>query len=135
MSYLLDTNVVSETRKRRPPLQIVAAINAIPLGLAHISVLTLGEMRRGVVMKAAADHQSAIEFENWLDDVQITLAGRILPVTPAIALRWGELNVGRTRPIIDTLLAATALVHDLTVVTRNERDFADLGVRLLNLWR
>jgi len=135
VKYLLDTNVVSETRKRRPPPQIVSVINAIPIEEAYISVLTLGEMRRGIVMKAAADRGSAAEFELWLDDVQRTLAGRILPVTSAIALRWGEINIGRTRPIIDTLLAATALVHDLTVVTRNERDFADLGVRLINPWR
>lgn len=135
MSYLLDTNVVSETRKRRPTPQLVAAINAIPISQAHISVLTLGEMRRGVILKAPLDPHSAAEFQTWLDDVRITLAGRILPVTPAIALRWGELNTGRTRSVIDTLLAATALVHDLTVVTRNERDFADLNVRLLNPWR
>lgn len=135
MSYLFDTNVVSETRKRRPPPQIVAVINSIPLDEAYVSVLTLGEMRRGIVMKAAVDRASAVEFEAWLDDVQKTLAGRILPITSEIALRWGELNIGRTRPIVDTLIAATALVHDLTLVTRNERDFADLGVRLLNPWR
>ena len=135
MNYLFDTNVVSETRKRRPPPQIVAVIGSIPLSAAYVSVLTLGEMRRGAAMKAAYDGQSAMEFELWLADVEKTLAGRILPVTTAIAFRWGEMTAGRTRPVVDTLLAATASVHGLTVVTRNERDFSDLGVPVLNPWR
>jgi predicted nucleic acid-binding protein len=134
VSYLFDTNVVSETRKRRPPPQIVAVLNAIPLSAAHISVLTLGEMRRGAVMKAASDPGSAAEFELWLADIETTLVGRILPITPGIASRWGEMSAGRTRPVIDTLLAATASVHGLTVVTRNTRDFRDLGVSVLNPW-
>ena len=134
MSYLFDTNVISETRKRRPPAQIVAVINSIPLSAAHVSVLTLGEMRRGAMMKAEHDPHSAMEFDFWLTDIEKTLAGRILPVTPAIALRWGEMTTGRTRPVIDTLLAATASIHGLTMVTRNTRDFHDLGVSVLNPW-
>lgn len=135
MKYLLDTNVVSETRKRRASPELMAFLGELSSGSAHISVLTLGELRRGVVLKQAANPALAAEFAEWLVDIERDYVSRTLPVTAEIAHRWGEMSSDRTRPVTDTLIAATAFVHDLTVVTRNERDYRDLGVRVLNPWR
>ena len=134
MSYLLDTNVVSETRKRRASSQVLAFLTSLPSTSMHISVLTLGEMRRGVAMKAETDPILAAEFADWLSDAKRFYDDRILPVTGEVADQWGKMSADRSRPVADTLIAATALVHDLTLVTRNERDFVGLNLRLINPW-
>ena len=135
MRYLLDTNVVSETRKRRAAPELMAFLRELASDSTHISVLTLGELRRGVVLKQGASPALAEEFAVWLLAIEQDFYGRTLPVTAEIAHRWGEMSSDRTRPVTDTLIAATASVHGLTVVTRNERDYRDLGVRVINPWR
>ena len=90
---------------------------------------------KDVVLKQGASPALAEEFAAWLLAIEQDFDGRTLPVTAEIAHRWGEMSSDRTRPVTDTLIAATASVHDLTVVTRNERDYRDLGVRVINPWR
>ena len=135
MSYLLDTNVISEFSKRRPNQSITDFVASLPTEGTWLSVMSLGEIRRGVEIELARNPDSGKSIERWLEVTEEQFSARLLPITAEIAHRWGTISADRTRPIIDTLLAATALVHDLTVVTRNERDFSDLGVAVLNPWR
>jgi len=135
LSYLLDTNVISEFSKRRPNPVITDFVKSLRASGTWLSAMSLGEIRRGVEMEAAKNPPSADAIRRWLLATETEFASRVLPVTTEIAYRWGVISADRTRPVVDTLIAATALVHDLTLVTRNERDFADLGVRLLNPWR
>jgi predicted nucleic acid-binding protein len=132
--FLLDTNIVSEIRK--------GAARAHPgfwkwwLGMSgenlFLSVLTLGEIRKGIALLAARDPAQSVVLEKWLHGIRAEFAGQLLEITPAVADRWGCLQAIRPLPDIDALLAATALDHDLTLVTRNTADFSGLGLRLLN---
>ena len=97
--------------------------------------MSLGEIRRGVEMEAVKNPASADAVYRWLLATEIRFASHVLPVTTEIAYRWGAISADRTRPVVDTYLAATAIVHGLTLVTRNERDFVGINVRLLNPWR
>ena len=135
MSYLLDTNVLSELRRKQPKPGVVAWLQARPAQALFLSVLTLGEIRKGIEGLPDATRRQAIA--DWLEvELPRYFEGRLLPLDAHTADRWGRLMVhaGRPLPAIDGLLAATALQHDLTLVTRNTRDFAGLGLRLLNPW-
>lgn len=133
--YLLDTNVVSETRKARPDTSVVAFLSgAVSAGL-FMSALTLGELRKGVAAKRRADPAAADQLGAWVDGIETHFADRLLPVDSSIARRWGELSAERSLPVIDTLIAATALHHGLTLVTRNTRDVAATGVPLVDPWQ
>ena len=133
--YLLDTNVLSETRKRRPDEAVLAFLEAAESSLLFISVLALGELRRGVVLKMAGDSEGAKAIGSWVDWLEHSFADRIVGIDAATARLWGELSAQRSRPVIDTLLAATAVVHNLTLVTRNEKDVMDVtSLMLLNPW-
>lgn len=133
--YLLDTNVLSETRKRRPDEAVLAFLEAAEPSLLFISVLALGELRKGVVLKMADDSEGAKAIASWVDGLELGFADRIVGIDAATARLWGELSAQRSRPVIDTLLAATAIVHDLTLVTRNEKDVVDIpSLMLLNPW-
>jgi predicted nucleic acid-binding protein len=96
--------------------------------------LTVGELRKGVSNRKRKDIVGGLALEAWVDKVEIRFAARILGVDLRIATLWGALSADRTRTAVDTLLAATAIVHGLTLVTRNTKDVADLPVRLLNPW-
>ena len=100
-----------------------------------ISVLSLGELRKGVALKIRSDANAAKRLGAWVDGLEFSFSERILGIDAAIARQWGELSAERSRPVVDTLLAATALVHKLTLVTRNISDVHDLGVKLLDPWR
>lgn len=135
MSYLLDTNVLSELRRKQPNPGVVAWLQARPAQALFLSVLTLGEIRKGIEGLPDATRRQAIA--DWLEvELPRYFEGRLLPLDAHTADRWGRLmaHAGRPLPAIDGLLAATALQHDLTLVTRNTRDFAGLGLRLLNPW-
>lgn len=132
--YLLDTNVVSETRKRRAQESVIAFLAAAPASQLFVSVLTIGELRKGVAAKRSTDLEGAGELARWVDAIEITFADRILPVEVAVARAWGELSASRTLPVIDTLIAATAAVYGLALVTRNVRDVGETGVELINPW-
>lgn len=131
MAYLLDTNVISELRKRKPHGAVLSWIEKIPEGALYISVVTLGEIQAGVEITRDQDKEKAEEIERWLDDV----AGswNILHIDPAVARRWARLMHRRPdHHLEDALIAATALVFDLKVVTRNMADFKRFGVELIN---
>ncbi|MGX5801458.1 PIN domain-containing protein [Bradyrhizobium sp. Arg314] len=130
--YLLDTKFVSDVQRRLPmPTAWLASIDPASISL---SVITLGEIERGIVKQRKVDPERAARLDIWLRELRRDTADRILPVTEEIALAWGRITAGRTRGSADTLVAATALVHDLIVVTRNVADFEDTGVTVLNPW-
>lgn len=133
--YLLDTNVLSETRKKRPDPGVIGFLeSAEPTGL-YISVLSLGELRRGVIAKRREDEDTALKLSNWVDGLEFSFADRIVAIDAAICRLWGEWSGERPRPVIDTLLAATAAARGLTLVTRNVRDVLGLPVPILNPWQ
>lgn len=133
MKYLLDTNVISELRKGvRCHPAVRAFFDRAPADSLFLSALTLGELRKGIEQIRHRDHGQAERLDAWLGDLQKLYANRVIPVDSAVAGRWGQLNAMRTFPVIDGLLAATALVHDLTLVTRNARDIADSGALWLD---
>ena len=133
MSWLLDTNVVSEIRKGGRANEGVRVWNERTRGQDKlVSVLTLGEIRRGIEAKRRRDTPTALALEQWLLRLEETFADRVLAVDRIIADRWGALSVPDPLPIVDGLLAATALVHDLTLVTRNVRQLERTGARLLD---
>lgn len=131
MTYLLDTNVVSEARKPNASPQVTSWLSSVEPNDVYLSVLVLGEIRRGIE-RVRRDPQRTRVLEAWFDALQDEFEYRTLVITAPIAQEWGRLNAYRAFPVVDSLLAATALVHDLTLVTRNVRDVADTGVRLLN---
>src|SRR6266700_5205832 len=133
MTYLLDTNVLSETRKRQPAQGLTDWIAATPPDRMHVSVLTLGEIESGIAkVRGRGDRYQAAALERWLRDVQAGFEKRILPVTLPVAAAWGRLQHAQPLPVIDGLIAATARVHGMTVVTRNVKDFELAGVQVLN---
>lgn len=132
--YLLDTNVVSELRRARPNRAVAAWLSAIPGEQLFLSAVTLGEMQAGVEITRQQDPEKAEEIEAWVDTVAAT--NEVLPVDGVIFRQWAKLMHRRSDDLIeDALIAATALVHDFTVVTRNVRDFERLGVRVFDPFR
>jgi len=139
--YLLDTNVISEFARpdNKPDPQVKAWLEAADPDSLYASVLTFGEIRRGIEKLQAGNRRSLLEV--WLEkDLREWFGNRLLGVNESIANRWGILTAAAQRKgtplaIIDGLLSATALEHDLTVVTRNSSDFAQTGVALLNPWQ
>ena len=132
MSYLLDTNVISELRKPQANPHVRAWFASVSGDSLYLSVLTIGEIRRGVERVRRRDPVQAAVFEAWLTTLQQQYADRLLPVTAAIADEWGRLNVPDPIPTIDGLPAATARVGGLVLVTRNTTDLVRTGVRLLD---
>ena len=125
--FLLDTNVVSELFRREPDPRVVAWLRRTRTP-AFLSVLVLGELRRGVERLAPRDPARAQVLDARIDGIVVDYADRTLPVTSAVADEWGRLGARWAIPVVDGLLAATALVHGLTLATRNVKDVADLGV-------
>ncbi len=133
MTYLLDTNVLSETRKRQPAAGVAEWIAATPADRLYVSVLTLGEIEQGIArIRGRADQQQASALEGWLRDMETGFEDRVLPVTLPVAVAWGRQQRAQPFPVIDALIAATARVHGLTVVTRNAKDFERAGVQVLS---
>lgn len=128
MPYLLDTNVVSELRKRKPHGAVLTWIQKIPEESLHVSVVTLGEIEAGIEITREQDEAKAGEIERWLDDMSGTY--NVLGADASIFRRWAQLMHRRANHHLeDALIAATALVHDLTVATRNTDDFKPFGVK------
>ena len=133
MSYLLDTNILSETIRKSPNSLVLTWLDKIPAEALFISVLTLGEIRKGI--EALSDKRRREQLRIWLEyELPAWFEGRVLPVDLAVADRWGRLlaEAGRTLPTIDSLLAATAIHHELRLVTRNSRDFDYPGLEVIN---
>jgi toxin FitB len=137
--FLLDTNVISELVRPRPAPQVTSWIEAIGEDALYLSVLTLGEIRKGIASLPPGPRSSALE--SWLNsDLPIRFAARILAVDAEIADRWGRLSAHTSSarkplPVVDGLLAATALHHNLVLVTRNITDIETTGVSSFNPWR
>lgn len=133
MTFLLDTNVVSEVRKPAGSPRVKAWLASVSPWTCSISVLVLGELRQGIErLRHRRDEAQVAALEAWLATIAIAYAGRVVPVTVEVAEAWGRLNVPDPLPTVDGLLAATALVHDWTLVTRNTARVERTGVRLLN---
>ena len=136
--FLLDTNIPSEFRNPRPEPRVVRWLDSVAEDSVFISVVTLGEIRKGCELLDSGKRRDGLE--KWLEvEIRAWFADRILPVTDAIAERWGRLEAKRRRlglPLntADGQIAATALEHGLALVTRNVNDFRDLGVTLFNPW-
>jgi predicted nucleic acid-binding protein len=133
VSFLIDTNIISEVRKGDRCDPAVAAWWA---GVAEedlwLSTLVLGEIRKGVELARRRDPAKASALEAWLGEVSSGFADRVLTIDGAVADEWGRISAIRPTPVIDALLAATAKTNGLTLVTRNEADVAGLGVEVLN---
>lgn len=135
MSYLLDTNVISELVKPQPDANVLRWFEGMPDRALHLSVLSLGEIRKGV--ERMPDGSRREKLRVWLEqDLPGWFEDRLLPVSASVADRWGRLlaEVGRPVPAIDSLLAATALSHGLRLVTRNTSDFCFAGLEVINPW-
>jgi toxin FitB len=133
VTYLLDTNVLSETRKRRPAAAVTGWISATPPDRLHVSVLTLGEIGQGIVrVRGRGDREQASALERWLGEVESGFEDRVLPVSLAVAAAWGRQQHAQPVPVIDALIAATARVHGLIVATRNVKDFEPTRADVFN---
>jgi len=136
--YLVDTNIPSELTREKPDARVELFLDRAGKGSVFLSVLTIGEICNGIANLPPS--QKRIGLQDWLDrTVRSWFSGRILPVTEEIAERWGNLAAtakrkGMTLAVVDGVIAATALHHGLTLVTRNVRDFAGLGVEIFNPW-
>jgi predicted nucleic acid-binding protein len=133
VTYLLDTNVISEVRKRSPAPSVTSWMSETPAGDLHVSVLTFGEIEQGIVrLRSRGDLQQARSIERWLRGMEEAFADRALPITGRVCAEWGRRPADFPMPVIDSLIAATARAHGLTVVTRNAKDFERAGVPVLD---
>jgi toxin FitB len=136
LSYLVDTNVVSELRKgQRCDPGVASWFAETSSAEIFLSALTVGEIRKGIENIRRRDEPTAAALEAWLGELLATHSDRILPVDSVIAEQWGRFNVPDPLPVLDSLLAATASVHGLTLVTRNLKDVERTGVECLNPFR
>jgi len=139
VSWLLDTNVISEPTRRAPSAHVMEWLRSVPASACHASIITLGEIRRGILRLPAAARRR--KLEKWMrEEFQPAFAGRILPLGEEEITAWAQMLAGmekrgRSMPAIDSLIAATALARDLTIATRNTEDFAQSGARVFNPWR
>jgi toxin FitB len=136
--FLLDTNCISEMVRARPDSRVMSWMEAAEETLLYLSVLTLGEIRKGLAQ--LPQNRRRTFLESWLEvELQARFSGRILPIDARISDRWGLLAAnaktqGRTLPVVDGLLAATAVQHNLTIVSRNVSNFVSTPVALVNPW-
>jgi predicted nucleic acid-binding protein len=132
VSYLLDTNVLSEGRKPRGDASVKAWFASVEGDELYLSVLVIGEIRQGIERLKPRDFEQARVYEAWLETLKRDYRERILPITVAVSEAWGRFNAAGPLPVIDGLLAATAQVHGLTLVSRNVADLERTGVSVLN---
>lgn len=130
--YLLDTCVLSEARRGSRPA--VAWLGQVDEGALFLSVITLGEISKGIEMRARTDRVAAESLRRWLHSLRTGYGDRILPIDAEVSLAWGALMARRPRPVADALIAATALIYRKALVTRNQADFEDAGLNVVNPW-
>ena len=135
MNMLVDTNVISELKRRRnPEAKVVAWFAAVPSEQIYTSVVVLGEIRRGIELIARRDKPQASSLERWYASMREHLAGRVLGVDEAVMTVWSKISVPDPLPAYDGLIAATALVHGMMIATRNTVDFRRVGVSVVDPW-
>jgi predicted nucleic acid-binding protein len=132
MTYLLDTNVVSELRKRQPDPRVLAWYDTVTSAEIFISALTIGEIRLGIERLRRKDNAQADLLQDWLTGLRAAYRDHIVDVDTDVAEEWGRINVPDPLPVIDGLLAASARIRGWTLVTRNIADLTRISVRLLN---
>ncbi len=133
MSYLIDTNIISEVRKgSRCDANVAAWYATIDDSELYLSTLVIGEIRKGIERARPRDAEKAEALERWLGEVAVAFDGRILLIDNAVSEEWGRMSAMRSIPVIDGLLAATAKANRMTLVTRNDADVDGLGAKLLN---
>jgi predicted nucleic acid-binding protein len=135
MSYLLDTNIISELRRKKPNKGVLNWFEKKPASTLFLSVLTLGELRKGI--ESLTDKTKRVALIDWLEsDLKTFFSGRVLPIDEKVTDKWGKLlaNAGRPLPAIDSLIGSTAAIHEMTLVTRNTKDFIHLGIDVVNPW-
>ena len=138
MSYLLDTCVISELVSKQPNKQVITWIDGVDDQLVYLSVITIGEIKRGI--EKLPESRRKNRLDNWLnEDLLLRFDDRVLGIDLPVMLTWGTLvarleSLGRSLPAIDSLIAAIALHHDLQLVTRNEKDFAGAELIIVNPW-
>lgn len=130
--YLVDTNVPSEAR--RGSNEARRWLRSVDPSSVYLSVVTLGEVMKGIVLKRRSDPRAATSLTVWLEQLSHDHRDRILPITDHVALEWGQLAAERPRGVADGLIAATAAVHNKIIVTRNVGDFDDAGISVINPW-
>jgi len=130
--YLVDTNIVSEARRGTAAAR--DWLRSVDPGSIWLSVITIGEIMKGIALKRRTDPVQAALLTVWLEQLRQGHANRVLPVSDLVALEWGRLAAVRSRGMADGLIAATALVHGKIIVTRNVADFTDLGLAIFNPW-
>ena len=132
MACLLDTCIISELRKPHCDAGVAAWMSGMTPEDIYLSVITLGEIRRGIELHRRKDLVAAASLERWLSGMAMYYAERILPITPTIADRWGALSPHQSLSVADGLIAATAIEHNLSLVTRNVADFKRSGASIIN---
>jgi len=132
--YLLDTNVVSESRRSNADTGVSWFFRAVDERHLHISALTIGELCKGAEKLRRKDPERALDFLTWINEIELSFGDRVLPIEQSISRIWGEISADRGRPVVDTLIAATAIANDLVIVTRNVRDFRGINVEIMNPW-
>jgi predicted nucleic acid-binding protein len=130
--YLVDTNVLSEAR--RGSKEARNWFRSVDPATIYLSVVTLGEIMKGIALKSRSDPLAAASLTEWLERLRQEHAARVLPITDRVALQWGRLAAERSCGMADGLIAATAAVHSKIVVTRNVADFADAHIPIINPW-
>jgi toxin FitB len=130
--YLVDTSVLSEARRGSKEAWIW--LRSIDPATIYLSVITLGEVMKGIALKLRTDARAAAALTTWLEQLRHDHSDRILPITDHIALEWGRLAAEQPRGMADGLIAATAAVHSKIIVTRNVEDFCDVGIPVIDPW-
>lgn len=132
MNHLVDTNVLSELQRCNPSSAVLRWFHDVSADSLYLSALTVGEVRRGIERVRPRSPGRAAQLEAWLGGLLKSYRRRVLTVDLDVARRWGELGLTRPLPVVDSLIAATALMHDMTVATRHVADFEPTGVRTVN---
>lgn len=132
--YLFDTNVLSETRRPVPNQKVLDFVGTLTSETFYTSAIAIAELRVGALRKSLINPDEGKRISRWIDGVERRMRGRILVVDTEVAAIYAKMQQKRDRPIMDALLAATAIAHGLTMVTRNVRDFVHMEVEILNPW-